>query len=47
MNTSQKKNYNTPVDKLSKKEAEEELIRLANLISKHNIDYYINNNSKM
>ena len=47
MNTSQKKNYNTPVDKLSKKEAEEELIRLANLISKHNIDYYINNNSKI
>ncbi len=47
MNISQKKNYNTPVDKLSKKEAEEELIRLANLISKYNIDYYINNNSKI
>ena len=45
MNTSPKKVYNIPVDKLSKIEAKKELIRLAALISKYNSDYYKNNNS--
>ncbi len=47
MNTSKKNFNNIPVGKLKKVEAEQELKRLAFLISKHNNEYYNKNDPKI